>query len=154
MKTILTNVLKGFGLVPAGQLRQSVDDSRQTSGKVKSLEDRIGKMRADTETWKARHDDLAAKLREWKDAATKAGAEAERLRAGAEHAKARAAEWKARAEAATEEKLSLRARLEEAQRAAIIAREHVMATETKLDVIEAAIQVLDRRTREEALNRS
>jgi len=56
-------------------------------------------------------------------------------------------------EALTGEKLALRARLEEAQRTAIMAREYVMATETKLDVIEAALQVLDQRTRQESLSR-
>ena len=44
--------------------------------------------------------------------------------------------------------------LEEAQRAAINAREYVMATEAKLYLIEAAIQVLGTRTRDSALTRS
>ena len=72
--------------------------------------------------------------------------EAERLRAGAEHAKARA-------EASRKEKLNLRAHLEEAQRTAITVRDYVMATEAKLDLIEAAIQLLDSRTREAEINR-
>ena len=59
-----------------------------------------------------------------------------------------------RAESETQEKLALRARLEEAQRTAANAREYLMATEAKLDLIEAAIQVLDARTRETSLNRS
>ena len=72
----------------------------------------------------------------------------------AEHAKVRTSEWKARAEALAEEKRELRARLEEVQRAAITAREYVMATEMKLDLIEAALQVLDSRTREAAISRA
>ena len=150
MKATIANVLRAAGLAPAGQLERLEDESRQTSGRVKSLEDRVAKLRSDAETWKQRHDDMSAKLRECRDAGAKATAEAERMRAGAEHAKARAGEWKARAEAATEEKLALRARLEDAQRTAILARESLMATETKLDLIEAAIQVLDSRTREAA----
>ena len=74
--------------------------------------------------------------------------------AEAEHAKVRTSEWKARAEALAEEKRELRARLEEVQRAAITAREYVMATEMKLDLIEAALQVLDSRTREAAISRA
>ena len=73
------------------------------------------------------------------------------MRAGAEHAKVRGSEWKARAEALSEEKRDLRARLEEVQRASITAREYLMATEAKLDLIEAALQVLDSRTREAAI---
>ena len=154
MKDTIRKTLAGFGLAPAGQVDRLAEESRQASGKIKSLEDRIAKLRGDADTWKQRHDEVTAKLREWKDAAARAEAEAERMRTGAEHSKSRAAEWKARADALTEEKLALRARLEEAQRGAINAREYLMATEAKLDLIESAIQVLDNRTRERALNRS
>jgi chromosome segregation ATPase len=153
MKNTIRKALAGFGLAPAGQLHRLASESRQASDKVKSLEERLAKLRADADTWKQRHDDVTAKLREWKEAAARAEAEAERMRTGAEHSKARAAEWKTRADALTEEKLALRARLEEAQRAAINAREYLMATEAKLDVIESAIQVLDRRTRDTVVNR-
>ena len=154
MKDTIRKALAGFGLAPAGQLHRLAEQSRQASDKVKSLEDRLAKLRADADTWKQRHEDVTAKLREWKDAAARAEAEAARMREGAEHSKARAAEWKNRADALTEEKLALRARLEEAQRGAISAREYLMATEAKLDLIEAAIQVLDARTRESAVKRS
>lgn len=154
MKATIRQALSGVGLAPAGELQRLAEESRQMSEKMKSLEDRVAKLRADAETWKQRHEDVAAKLREWKETAAQAASDAERLRAGAEHAKARAGEWKTRAEALTEEKLALRARLEEAQRTAINAREYLMATEAKLDLIEAAIQVLDTRTRDSVLNRS
>ena len=154
MKSTIRHALAGVGLAPAGQLQGLAEESRRAFEKMKSLEDRAVKLRADTETWKQRHDEVAAKLREWKDTAAQAAADAERLRAGAEHAKARAGEWKARAEALTVEKQDLRARLEEAQRTAINTREYLMATEAKLDVIEAAIQVLDTRTRHSVLKRS
>ena len=150
---MMKRALAGLGLVPAGQLRQLADEGKQMGDRIKSLEDKAAKLRADAETWKQRHDDVAAKSREWKYAAAQATADAERLRGGAEHAKARVAEWKARAEALTGEKLELRARLEDVQRAAISTREYVMATEAKLDVIEAALQVLDTRTRGTAIVR-
>ena len=154
MKATIKRALAGFGLASVAQVHQMAEQSRQVSEKMKSLEDRVAKCRADAESWKQRHDEVAAKLREWKETAAQAAADAERLRSGAEHAKARAGEWKTRADALTEEKLALRARLEEAQRTAINAREYLMATETKLDLIEAAIQVLDTRTRDSALKRS
>lgn len=154
MMATIKQALAGVGLVPAGQLHRVAEESRQMSERLKSVEDRVAKLRADAETWKQRHDEVAAKLREWKDAAAQAAADAERMRAGAEHAKARASEWKARAEALTEEKRDLRARLDEVQRAAITTREYLMATEAKLDLIEAALQVLDSRTREAAITRS
>ena len=154
MKAAIRRALAGFGLAPAGQVHQMAEQSRQVSEKVKNLEDRMAKLRADADTWKQRHDDVAAKVNALKEAVVRAEADAKDARAGVEHAKARVNEWKGRAEAATEEKLALRARLEEAQRTAINAREYLMATEAKLDLIEAAIQVLDTRTREASLNRS
>ena len=153
MKATIRRALAGFGLAPAGQVHQMAEQSRQASEKITALEERMAKLRADADTWKQRHDDLAAKLVEVKGAAARAEADAEQARAGVEHAKARVNEWKGRAESETDEKLALRARLEEAQRAAINAREYLMATEAKLDLIEAAIQVLDTRTRDAALNR-
>ena len=154
MKTMIRQALSGVGLASAGQLHRLAEESRQMSDKMRSLDGRVAKLRADAETWKQRHDEASGKVREWKDAAAQAVADAERLRAGAEHAKARASEWKARAEALTAEKQDLRARLEEAQRSAITARDYVMATEAKLDLIEAAIQLLDSRTREAAIGHS
>lgn len=151
MKATIRQALAGVGLVPAGDLQKLADELRQTTEKVRSLEDRVVKLRADADTWKRRHEEISGKLREWKELAAQAEAEAARMREGAEHAKARASEWKARAEAAEREKRDLRARVEEAQRAATMARDYVMATETKLDLIEAAIQVLDLRTREPAI---
>lgn len=151
MKATIKQALASVGLTPAGQLQKAAEESRQMSEKVQRLEDRIAKLRADAETWKHRSDEIAAKLREWKELAAQAEAEAARMREGAEHAKARASEWKARAEGLDGEKRDLRARLEEAQSAAAMARDYVMAMETKLDLIEAAVQVLDLRTREPAI---
>jgi hypothetical protein len=46
-----------------------------------------------------------------------------------------------------EEVQSLRARLAEAERELMVAREHLMAIEVKLDILEGAANVLDVRTR-------
>ena len=154
MKSAIRRALAGLGLAPAGQVHQMAQESRHVSDKIKSLEDRMAKLRTDADTWKQRHDDVAAKVNELKNALARAEADAKQAREGVEHAKARVNEWKGRAESETQEKLALRARLEEAQRTAINAREYLMATEAKLDLIEAAIQVLDTRTRETSLNRS
>lgn len=154
MKTAIKQVLASAGLVSAGEVRQQAEELRRMSEKVQSLEGRAAKLRADAETWKQRHDEATAKLRELRETANRASADAEELRAGAERAKARATGWKARADALTGEKATLRARLDEAQRAATAAREYVMATETKLDLLEAAIRVLDSRTREATVSGS
>jgi hypothetical protein len=48
----------------------------------------------------------------------------------------------------------MRSRLENAHRATDSANEQLMAMEVKLDLIESAIQVLDTRTREQAVSRT
>ena len=149
MKATIRQALSCVGLATAGQVQRLTEESRRISKKVKSLEERVVMLRAHTETWKQRHDEAVARVRECKGAVAAAArwkGEAERLRAGAEHVKARA-------EALRKEKLNLRAHLEEAQGTAITARDYVMATEAKLDLIEAAIQLLDSRTREAEINR-
>ena len=150
MKATIRQALSCVGLATAGQVQRLTEESRRISKKVKSLEERVVMLRAHAETWKQRHDEAVARVRECKDATAAAAREwkdeAERLRAGAEHAKVRA-------ETLKKEKLNLRAHLEEAQRTAITARDYVMATEAKLDLIEAAIQLLDSRTREAEINR-
>lgn len=151
MKATIMRALAAIGLASTGQLQQLTGELGHSVERVRKLEERIARLREDAETWKRRHDEAAATVREWKETASHAEADAQRLHAGAEHAKARATEWKARADALAMEKRELRSRLEEVQRAAITAREYVMATEAKLDLIEAALQVLDSRTREAAI---
>jgi hypothetical protein len=41
----------------------------------------------------------------------------------------------------------VRERMRRAERAAAVSQEHLIATEAKLDIVEAALGVLDRRTR-------
>jgi chromosome segregation ATPase len=76
------------------------------------------------------------------------------VRADVEREQARTADWRRRAETLTSELHEMRTRLENAQRATESANEQLMAMEVKLDLIEAAIQVLDSRTREQAVSRS
>jgi chromosome segregation ATPase len=154
MKGLIRRLLGLFGLVPSGDLDRALGEARQAADRIRSLEGRIAKIRADAENWKARHEDAAAKLARCRTELVESQAEVERTRAGVEHAKARAQEWKTRATALADEKAILRARAEEAQDVAIAAREYLMATETKLDMIEAAIQVLDTRSRDAAVGSS
>ena len=154
MKTMIRRVFAVFGLAPAGQVGRLEHQFRQAAEKLTAADGKLTKVRADAETWRRRHEELAGKLEAGRRDVERAVAEAERAHAGAEHAKARAQEWKSRADALTDEKLELRARLDEAQRAAMTARDYLMATEAKLDLIEAAIQILDSRTRESAVGRS
>ncbi len=176
MKRAIKVWLAAFGLAPAAHVEHLTAEARQSADKVKQLEDRLAQTRTETETWKHRHEDTAEAVAGWKQAASKAQAETERTKAevdrlkadldrakadAAEREEAKTEEWKSRVEKLTAETEDLRtrlhnarARLGDAERTATSANEHLMAMEVKLDLIEAAIRVLDTRTREATLTRS
>lgn len=172
MKGTIKGLLAAFGLAPASQADQLTKETRDLTARVAQLEERLAQARADADNWKRRHTDGADALGGWKQAAAKAEAEAERVRAGGDRLaadveraaadvrreQARTEEWKGRAEKLAADAQDLRARLqssraklEEAERAAATAHEHLMAMEVKLDLLEAAAQVLDARTRDQAV---
>ena len=172
MKGAIRGLLAAFGLAPASQADQLAKETRDLAARVALLEERLTQARADADSWKRRHAEGADALGGWKQAAAKAEAEAERVRAAGDRLaadvertaadvrreQARTEEWKGRAEKLTADAQDLRARLqhsraklEEAERAATTAHEHLMAMEIKLDLLEAAVQVLDARTREQAV---
>jgi chromosome segregation ATPase len=115
--------------------------------RLTQIEERLAAARADAEGWKRRYEDSSRQSADYKAAAAHDEKNAER-------ATTAAAQSKDRAEALAAEVRELKERLREAHRVTATAREHLMATETKLDLIEAAIQVLDTRTRDRAATRS
>ena len=135
-----------MGLASATQLAQAHADARVAAERVQQLNERLEKLRGDADAWKRRHAAAAGAVTEWKEAAARAESRAE-------EAVAQAAEWKRRADAVSAQRRELKDRLTEVRRTATLAREQLMATEVKLDLIEAAIQVLDARTREAGVRR-
>jgi chromosome segregation ATPase len=150
MKAAIRKVLAGFGLATAAQLAHAQAQARQAADKA---EQRLAKLRADADGWKQRQEEAARSAAELRKTAARADTAAERAARDLERANARTEEWKGRAETLTAEMRELRQRLEETRRVTTVARQHLMATEVKLDLIEAAIQVLDARTRERSLPR-
>jgi hypothetical protein len=150
MKSAIRQLFAMVGLASAGQVTRLAAEARDASEKVRSLEERLTKLRADAQLWKRRHEDTARMLAERQAADTE---RVERLKGRAEGAEAQVVQWKQRAQLLAAEVEKMRSRLDTAQRETTLAREHLMATEVKLDLIEAAIQVLDARTRETAVSR-
>ena len=174
MKSAIKGFLSAIGLAPAAQANRLAQETRDLAARVAQLEERLAQARADADNWKRRHTETADAVAGWKQAAAKADAETERTRAAGERLaadaergaadvkreQARTEEWKGRAEklAADAQDLRVRlqnsrAKLEEAERAAATAHEHLMAMEVKLDLLEAAAQVLDLRTRDQVVPR-
>ena len=140
MKRFITGALRLIGLAPAGHVESLKAENDRAARKVREFETRAVDWKADAEGWKRRHEDGARRAAENQETASRATTRAER-------AEARADELQARADALAAEMKEMRARLQDAHRLTSSVREHLMATETKLDLIEAALQVLDTRTR-------
>jgi chromosome segregation ATPase len=172
MKGTIKGFLSALGLAPAAQADRLTKETRDLAAKVAQLEERLAQARVDADNWKRRHTESAEAVAGWKEAAAKADAETERVRASGDRLasdveraaadlkreQARTEEWKARADkfAADAQDLRVRlqnarTRLDEAERTAATAHEHLMAMEVKLDLLEAAAQVLDLRTRDQVV---
>ena len=166
MNRTITSLLAAIGLAPASRVVQLNGDVRRVEGKVAQLARQLEEARAEAQSWKKRHEDTTEAVAGWKQATHRAQAEtelmkrdAERLKGDLERVKAdfareqpRTAEERRRAEALKAELLGIRARVENAHDVTDSANEQLMAMEVKLDLIEAAIQVLDMRTREQAVS--
>ena len=119
----MSSGLFGFlGLARRGQLRAANERAAALEHRAAEITVSLESNRLDAERWKWKNEQQTARLK----AAT---GNAER--------------WKAK----TEGLLAKLGRLETAEQNVKLARGHLMAMETKLDVIEGAINVLDRRTR-------
>jgi uncharacterized protein involved in exopolysaccharide biosynthesis len=86
--------------------------------------------------WKAKASDAIARAKEFEAEAKQQAKRAEKFRAAAERWEKRAADFDA-----------LNAKLRDLERELAVAREHLMAVEIKLDILEGAANVLDIRTR-------
>ncbi len=114
--------LQALGLARANHLRSLADQVETAKARTTDMHGQLGKARSEVERWKARADEAVERL---------AAAEQETER------------WK-------EKHLSLRAKFEPlatAEQHYMLAREHMLSLETKLDIVEGAIDTLDRRTR-------
>jgi chromosome segregation ATPase len=147
MKNPLLRGLQAVGLAPVGHLyearahvsahelaiRELRGKVEQMSREITASRDEAARLRTTSEQAEQRHaaarDEFEKALRESRGAAT---------------------HWKAKAEELLTQVRELRGRLADAERVEAQLRELMMANETKLDLVEAAINVLDHRTRREA----
>lgn len=156
MKTAIKTLLAAFGLAPAAHLARLEAAVRRAEGKAGQLEERLVRLRSDADNWKRRCEYAADASAGWKLATRQARADLDRVKADAEKAmtgaKAEADRDKARLQNVRGVLDSARSRLADARRGIDLSNEQLMAMEVKLDLIEAAIQVLDARTRERAVS--
>lgn len=147
MKSIVKRLLSTLGLATAAQATHA----RQRAEKA---ELRAEALRTELATLKQRYHEATSAAEESKKAAAQAQASAEKAQRDLERAQRDVDHARVRADALDAQMTEFRERFKDTRRVATVARENVVAIETKLDLVEAAIQVLDARTRERALART
>jgi predicted RNase H-like nuclease (RuvC/YqgF family) len=122
MKRVISGLLSMVGLVPARRYQVLVDQVEQAKSAAHE--------------WKAKAGQSMARVRELE-------ADIKQQTRQAQKSELYLSKMRER----REEVQSLRTRLAEAERELMVAREHLMAIEVKLDILEGAANVLDVRTR-------
>jgi predicted nucleic acid-binding Zn-ribbon protein len=133
---LLHSLLGAVGLATAGRARTLTKRVEAADHRTSELKRAVADARQETARWKARASELTDRVGNAERAAErlpKVERELQQVRARDEKHVAQLAE--------------VRERMLRAEKAAALSQEHLTATEAKLDVIEAAINVLDRRTR-------
>jgi hypothetical protein len=103
----------------------------------------VEELRAESSEWKAKRDEALKQAQTALKENAHQTQRLEKLRVDSDKLRERLA----RARTSHEELTVLQARLGEAERELTLAREHLMAIEVKLDILEGAANVLDTRTR-------
>jgi predicted nucleic acid-binding Zn-ribbon protein len=133
---MLHSLLGVFGLASAGQARTLTKRVEAADQRAVELKRAVADAREETSRWKSKAGELTERV-------GKAEQAAERL----PKVERELQQWKARDEKHVAQLAEVRDRMVRAEHSATLSQEHLTATETKLDVIEAALNVLDRRTR-------
>ena len=137
-------LLRTLGIAPAARVDELAERLRKAQARAdsltKKLEDVQAESRARLDEALKRLRDAEERLRQSDERAIRDAQRVEKLKADAEHQ-------------ATREKKkaidvpALEHRLDDAERDLLVARDHLMAIEVKLDILEGAANVLDARTR-------
>ena len=133
-------LLRIFGLVPAGQHASTAERLRKSETRVESLTRKIEEVHAESRAWRAKAEEAQRRV---KDAEDNAARESQRLqKVNAETERQLAREKKRNVDIP-----ALQQRLDDAERELVVCREHLMAIEVKLEILDGAANVLDARTR-------
>ena len=134
-------LLNALGLARAASMTALTERLRKCEARAEALARKLEEARSEARSWRQRAEEAQQRV---KGAEKEAAKESQRLR------KVRADVEKevAREKQRTVDVATLDQRLDEAERDLTIARDHLMAIEVKLDILEGAAQVLDTRTRQ------
>jgi DNA repair exonuclease SbcCD ATPase subunit len=154
VKRLIIKLLNIFGLVTAGRYGLVVARLREAESQAKKLTRVVEAAKADSRTWRMKADEMAQRLRAIDKDESRRAREAEKLKLemekrgqGQQREMARLAAEIERLKKQNLDLELLRTKLAEAEQALGLAREHLMAIDVKLDILEGAANVLDSRTR-------
>lgn len=157
MKQLLIRLLRLVGLVTAGRYQLLKTQVRDLESRIKKLAALVDESRAESKEWKAKAAEAEKQATVASKQAAVASKQAASMERQASHQAARVEKLTVEcgklredlkhARATQHELEALRARLSNAERDLAGSREHLMAVEVKLDILEGAANVLDARTR-------
>jgi DNA repair exonuclease SbcCD ATPase subunit len=154
VKRLLINLLNALGLVTAGRYGAVAEKLRDAESRIDKLTTLLGEARAEARQWSTSADNTAQRVKAIEKDLAQRGAQHDRdmERRTQEAEKQTRENEKLRGENERLRKTlgdleALRRRLADAERGIVVAREHLMAVDVKLDILEGAANVLDSRTR-------
>lgn len=148
--SIVARIVQRLGFVRTARYAASLQQQLKAEARSAHMADRLARAQSAASALKQRSDHLSQSLKQTRDDGRRAKgdlARAQRDVARGLQDLERAQKENARLRA---QLLPFKERLAAAERALVVARETLMTVETKLDILEGAAQVLDRRTRVDA----
>ncbi|MEW5984315.1 MAG: hypothetical protein AB1806_18335 [Acidobacteriota bacterium] len=154
LRSLMTRALAAIGLASAGTVRVLRERLDAAETRADALSTQVATVKAEAQSVKSRVEELKAQLAAARTEAQASKSRADevarelaalqsdlsRSRAQVQELTAKIATWRTKGD-------RIKVKLARAERAVQVANEHLMSTETKLDLVEAAITVLDTRTR-------
>lgn len=136
----MNSILNALGLVRITALAAADERLRKADARLARLTETLEEARAEGRDWKAKAGDAERRAKSAEEQASRLEDRLEKTRADLSHqleaARERLAEFQA-----------MRQRLRDGAQELAVARDHLMAIEVKLDILEGAANALDARTR-------
>jgi chromosome segregation ATPase len=137
---MVSRLLSALGLVRASTHAAAIEQVRKADARAAKAGQTVEELRTEVRDWKARASEAEKRATDSAREAARQSERAEKIKADLtiqlDTERGRVAEFQA-----------MRQRLGAAEREVAVARDHLMAIEVKLDILEGAANVLDRRTR-------
>jgi len=144
---MVRRMLRSLGLVRVGRLTNAEERVRKAEARSTKQAHSVEEAREEARAWRQKFEKAREELPPWKQRVE----EAQKALKREEHARARDSERFEKVKSAFGRRAidveALQKRLAETERELVVAREHLMAVEVKLDILEGAANVLDARTR-------